>query len=410
MPPASLLDGVRVLDFSWVWAGPLVTSVLADLGAEVIKVEHSKRLDNSRLRGRPRDWSDLAAPSIELVPYFHTLNRGKKSITVNIKDSRGLELIHELVQRSDVLVENLTRGAMERAGLGPDAVLASNPRLVYLSLSVAGDDGPLRDVRSYGPIVSSLAGLEGLTGYPGGSMTGMMTFGVSDANAGAHALLAVLAGLYRREQTGRGVYVDVPQLDALLAVLAEPLLSESGGERPARIPGNRRAETAPRGIYPTSEPDRWVAIVVTSDPEWRAFISAMGQPAWAMEADLSTVDGRVGQQDLIDREVARWSRLFPRDELVSTLASAGIAATPVLRLGEMREHPYFRERGWVARVASEVVPEQEVFTTPWRLSANPPRVRSAAPRLGEHNREILVGLLGRSDAEVEALADDGVVS
>jgi crotonobetainyl-CoA:carnitine CoA-transferase CaiB-like acyl-CoA transferase len=410
MPSASLLDGVRVLDFSWVWAGPLVTSVLADLGAEVIKVEHSKRLDNSRLRGRPTHWLEVPAPSIELVPYFHTLNRGKKSITVNIKDSRGVELIHELIRRSDVLVENLTRGAMERAGLGPEAALVSNPRLVYVSLSVAGDDGPLRDVRSYGPIVSSLAGLEGLIGYPGGSMTGMMTFGLSDPNAGAHALLAVLSGLYRRNQTGRGVHVDVPQLDALLSVLAEPLLSEEAGKGTTQIPGNRRPEMAPRGIYPTKEPDHWIAIAVTSDAAWRALTRAIGQPHWAMEEALSTVEGRIAQQDLIDRELARWSQLFAREELVSGLVSAGVAVTPVLGLSEMREHRYFRERGWVGRVASDVVREQEVFATPWKLSATPPRVRSAAPRLGQHNREILVGLLGRSEVEVEALADAGVVT
>src|SRR5581483_62105 len=283
MPPASLLESVRVLDFTWVWAGPLVTSVLADLGAEVIKIEHGKRLDNARLRGRPGYWADLAAPSIELVPYFHTLNRGKKSITVNVKDSRGVKLVHDLIQRSDVLVENLTRGAMERAGLGPADALAINPRLVYVSLSVAGDDGPYRNLRSYGPIVSSLGGLEGLTGYAGGPMTGMMTFGLSDANAGAHALLAVLAGLYRQEQTGRGVHIDVPQLDALMAVLAEPLLQENGDDGPAQMLGNRRPDTAPRGIYPASEPNHWIAVVVSSDSEWRTLAEVMGRPAWAMD-------------------------------------------------------------------------------------------------------------------------------
>jgi crotonobetainyl-CoA:carnitine CoA-transferase CaiB-like acyl-CoA transferase len=409
-PLPSLLDGVRVLDFTWVWAGPLVTSVLADLGAEVIKVEHGKRLDNSRLRGRPEEWADLAVPSIELVPYFHTLNRGKRSITVNIKDSRGHELVCELIERSDVLVENSTRGAMERAGLGPADALAVNPRLVYVSLSVAGDEGPLRNVRSYGPIASSLAGLEGLTGYSGGPMTGMMTFGISDPNAGAHALLAVLAGLYRQQQTGRGVHVDVPQLDALMAVLAEPMLAESGSDGHAQILGNRRPDMSPRGIYPAREPDHWIAIAVASDAEWKSLVNVMGQPAWAIDTKLATVEGRVAQADLIDLELARWSRRFGRDELASILTAGGIAAAPVLGLREMREHPYFRERGWVSRVPSDVVGEQEVFTTPWKLSVTPARVRAAAPRLGEHNREILVGLLRRSESEVEALADAGVVA
>jgi len=375
----------------------------------VIKVEYRGRLDNARLRGRSREWRDVVGPSIELAPYFQTLNRGKKSITVNIKDHRGLELIHDLTRVSDVLIENLSRGALERANLGPGVLLEVNPKLVYVSMSAAGDEGPLRDIRAYAPITSSLAGLEALVGYPDGTMTGMMTFGLSDGNAGSHALLAVMAGLFRKNRTGLGLHLDVPQLDSLLAVMAEPVLERTIQKREPMPTGNRRHDMAPRGIYPTRQADRWIALAVQTDQSWTELVRLMGTPDWSTSPELATARGRYLAHDLLDNGISTWSRTRDRDELSASLRKRGINASPVLTLKEMREHPYFKARGLTSLVQSELVGDFEVFATPWTLSSTPPQVDRAAPQLGLHNDDVFMSLLGRSEKELDLLRADGVI-
>ena len=191
------LEHLRVLDFSWVWSGPLVTSILAEFGAQVIKVEHGRRLDNSRLRVRPlRDGRPVEGPSIEIGPYFHQSNHDKLSITVNLKSPDARGPLDQLVGISDIVVENLSPGALARVGMGYERLSSLNPKLIYLSMAAAGQTGPLSGLRAYAPIMSSYCGFETLVGYPNEPPMGMMNFGYGDPNAAVHGLVALLAAVY----------------------------------------------------------------------------------------------------------------------------------------------------------------------------------------------------------------------
>lgn len=416
------LSGIRVLDLAWVWSGPLVSSVMADLGAEVIKVEHSGRLDNSRLRGRPRDRELPAeAKSIELGPYFHMLNRGKLSLTLNLKDPRGAALLRRLASVSDVVVENLSPGALDSLGAGYQDLAAANPRIIYLSMSAAGHSGPLRSMRAYAPIMSSITGLESLVGYPGEDPTGMMTMGLSDPNAGGHALVAVLSTLCARERTGVGCHIDMSQIEATLATLAEPLIEQQLLQRPRAPMGNRSAGTAPRGVYPAKGDERWITIAVTDDAAWRRLASlivstthqersAQRDPSWAYDPDLRTLPGRLARQDALDQLLSAWTRSIDRDSLVTLLRSHRICASPVLSIEEVLAHPYFVARALTTTVQHPVVGEEQVVQIPWKFSRTPARATAPAPLLGQHNDAILRGLLQLDEDEIEGLTKTGVIA
>ena len=405
------LEGYRVLDFSWVWSGPMVAAILTEFGAEVIKVEHGKRLDNSRLRGRPIvDGKPLEGPSIELNPYFHQTNHGKLSITLNLKEPRAIALLHGLAAKSQIVIENLSVGALTRAGLGYEALAAVNPRIIYLAMSAAGQTGPLKDMRAYAPIMSSYSGLEALVGYPGEIPTGMLNFGYGDPNAGAHALVALLAAVWHERKTGEGQFIDMAQIEAMLSVLPEPLIDRLWNGRDAVPRGNAHARHAPHGNYPVAGDDRWVAIAVTSDAAWRALRAVMGDPAWAADPVLDAADGRCARREEIDRSLAAWTAGQERAALVERLAGAGIAAAPVLGIEEQWAHPQFESRGLRQDVVHPHFGPERIYATPWRMSATPPRIDRSAPILGSGNDYVLGDVLGLSVADRKALAEAGVIS
>ena len=405
------LSGYRVLDFSWVWSGPMVGSVLAELGAEVIKIEHGKKLDNSRLRGRPTiEGRSPEGPSIELVPYFHQTNHDKLSITINLKHPRGTELVHKLVAISDIVIENLSPGTMARNNLAYEDLRRLRPDIIMLSMSAAGQYGPLRDMRAYAPVLSAFGGLEGLVGYTSSESIGMLNFGYADPNATAHALVAVLAAVYDRERTGRGHYIDMSQLEALLAVLAEPLLEALFNHRDTQPRGNSHPFMSPHGIYPCAGDDTWVSIAVKSDTEWRALVEAMGRPAWALKPEYSDRYGRLMHRDQIDRHLAAWTRTQWRDELVDQLRRVGVAASPVLRVEEQWSYPQFLARSIRQMVKHPLLGEEYLYRVPWRLSKTQPTVERSAPLLGADNAYVFVQLLGLDPGEVERLQSEGVIA
>jgi len=409
------LAGLRVLDFSWVWSGPMVAASLGDLGADVIKVEHGKRLDNSRLRGRPTLKQGVAeGPSIELNPYFHQTNHGKRSITLNLKDPRALELIHALVRQSDILVENLTVGALARQGLGYAALAEVNPRLIYLSMSAVGQTGPLRDMRAYAPIMSSFTGLESLIGYPGEAPVGMLNFGYGDPNAGAHALVALLAALWSREQSGQGQHIDMAQIEAILSVIPEPLIDQLWNGKDASPQGNRRQGMVPHGNFPALSmadgTEGWVAISVRDDDDWQRLCRAMGNPDWAAVPALAGLAGREARQAEIEARLGAWTATLPRDTLVAQLQAAGIPAAPVLSIEEQMEHPQFAARGLMRQVNHPHFGAERLYVLPWQMSATPPSLQQSAPLLGADNDYVFGELLKLPKADIETLKAEGVIA
>ena len=275
------LDGYRIVDFGTAWAGPMAAQLLADMGAQVVKVESRMRMDGLRL-GRPIVGEDIAGGDRglwpELQPAFHSLNRNKMSVSVNIKRPEGTRLIMDLVARSDVVMNNFSPGVMERAGLAFTALKAVKPDIIVVSMPATGETGPIRDVLAYAPIVQALSGLAGLVGYQDEPLVGEVQSAWSDAIAALHAALATVAALRHRNLTGEGQYIEVSQLEATTALLGEPLLDYAMNGRVAEPRGNYDPEFAPHNNYPCQGEDRWVAIAVRTESEWQAFCRALGQP------------------------------------------------------------------------------------------------------------------------------------
>lgn len=405
------LAGLRVLDFGWIWSGPLVATVLAEFGAEVIKVEHAGRLDNMRLRGQPTvDGRRPEGPSVELNPYFNQINHDKGSITVDLKNARGQALLQRLIPMTDVVLENLTPGALSKLGFGYDTLSKLNSRLVMMSMSSTGQHGPLNNFRAYAPIMSSHCGLESLVGYPGESPTGMMNFGYGDPNAAAHALVPLLAALYEREETGHGCYIDMSQTEAVVSVLAEPIVHWTMTGTLCSPPGNRHPSMAPHGLFPAAGEDQWLSIAVPDDEAWRRLVDLMGRPAWALEPELDTISGRLQVQDRIEPLLADWTRGQDRSSLLTCLRAASIAASPVQDIdGQWADERYAR-RGLRVPTEHPYLGLQHIYHTPWNLADTPAQVRRSAPLLGSDNQHVFGDLLGLSTAEIEALQAEGVIA
>lgn len=404
------LKGMRVLDFAWVWSGPQVAAWLGELGAEVIKVEHGRRLDNTRLRSRPIiDGVQAQGPSIELHPYFHQSNHGKRSITLNLKLPQAQALARELVKTCDVLVENLSPGVMARSGLGYEDAAALNARLVYLSMSALGQTGPQSDLRAYAPVMSSFAGIEAQVGYPGEPPVGMMNFGLGDPNAAVHALVPLLAALWEREESGKGCHIDMAQIEAIVSTLPEPALQVllGAGLSPAR--GNRSREKAPHGIFPAAGEDAWVSLAVANDAQWADLGKRIGEP-WCAAGQFSTVAGRLANVDELERHLASWTRRHTREELSASLRALGIACTPVLSVAEQWFSGQARERGIYKAVPHPVIGELMLYALPWSSPDMPPNMERCAPTLGQDNDYVFGELLGLSTERIAELKAADVIS
>jgi crotonobetainyl-CoA:carnitine CoA-transferase CaiB-like acyl-CoA transferase len=409
-PVDSPLQGLRVLDFGWVWSAPWVGTILGELGAQVIKVEHGKRPDNLRLAGRVlRDGKKVEGPSKEMSPMYHQINHGKLGITLNLKEPRAVELLKRLAGISDLVVENMSPGSLERTHLGYDALREVNPRLVMLAMSAAGQFGPLADMRAYAPNMSSAAGLESLVGYRGEAPLGALSFGLGDPNASTHALVAVLAALRRARATGRGCYIDLSQIEALLGTLRPYLIDSQVHDRQSPVRGNTHPEMAPHGIYPACEADAWLTLATPDEAAWRA-LQVLANEAWARDSRFQSLAGRLAHTDDLDRAIAQWTATHPRDALVAILRAAGIASSPVLSVEEQWRDPHFAARGIKHPVNIPFYGEEDLFQAPWRFSDFAPRITACGPSLGQHNDFVLGELLGLSGDEITALQQAGVVA
>ena len=398
--PRPVLDGIRVIDFGWVWSAPMVSSSLSDLGAEVIKVEHRGRLDNSRLRGTPTVGPRVDGPAEELTPYSHQTNHGKLSFSADIKHPDGRALIRRLVDTADVLVENLSPGVLARGGLAYEDLSESNPGLIMLSMSAVGQDGPLSGMRAYAPVMTSLSGAESLVGYDDEPVVGMITFGFGDPNAASHALVALMAALVQRERTGRGQYIDMSQIEAMGGVLGEAIAELQVAGRDPGARGMRHPSLAPHGNYPCAGEDRWIALAAADDEEWARLAGALDADL-AGDARFRHAEGRLRDRDALDAAIAAATVEHDRDELMARLRAARVSAAPLLGLEESLEDEHLRARGMFETVDHPVVGQHEVTRVAWRMSGTPARVRSPAPTVGQHTHDVATRVLGLSPEEIE---------
>ena len=404
------LAGLRVLDMGWVWAAPQVGSILAQLGAEVIKVEHRARPDNSRLSGVIfRDGLRIEGDTVDMSPMFHQINKGKTGITLNLKDPAGVELLKQLAETCDVVLENMSAGSVERSGIGYDALSATNPRLVMVAMSGAGQFGSLADMRTYAPTMSSFAGLESLVGYPGELPTGALNFAIGDPNAAVHGLVALFAALARRETTGRGCYIDLSQTEALFGTLTPyALLAQAEGHQPLPA-GNAHPAMAPHGIYPASGDDRWLSIAIRDDEDWVALGVVAGDQSWATDSRLAVASGRIGQREALDDLLATWTATWDRDRLVAELRAAGVPASPVNDIEGVFNDSQIAARGMADKVDIPQLGPEVLFRAPWNVSGVAVATGTRGPLVGEHNERVLRGTLGLSAEEFQRLATAGVI-
>lgn len=396
------LDGIRVVDMTWMWAGPYCTLQLAHLGAEVIRIEtHHRPCMNRRVPPYANN-----EPGLNRAGSFNQWNQGKRSVLLDLKQPEAVQLARELVAISDVFVENYAVGVVDRLGLGYRDLVIVNPHLVMVSLSGYGSTGPYRQRVAYGTPLTMISGLSALSGYIG---KGPSEVGISygDPNAGLHAAFAILAALWKREETGEGQYIDLSQWEALVAILPEGVMPYTmRGEQPERM-GNRDPWMAPHGIFRCQGDDRWVSIVIRTDEEWRRFAPLLGlsdeDPRFATRA------ARKANEDELERLVIAWTAMRDEWEVSEQLQMLGIAAAPVMDMRDVAEDPHMNERGFFVRLEHPEVGRKQHAGIPWKLSETPLTVRKPAPCMGEDNEYVVRGLLGRSQEEYKRLVQERVL-
>jgi crotonobetainyl-CoA:carnitine CoA-transferase CaiB-like acyl-CoA transferase len=402
----SPLSGIRVLDFTWAWAGPYCTMQLAHLGAEVIRIETEKRICVTR--GLPPFADDVPGPN--RAGYYNQYNQGKRSITMDLSRPEAIEIALEMARHCDVVTDNFAAGVMERLGLGYEKFRARRPDIVMLSMSGYGQTGPLKNYVSYGPPAAATAGFFSLSGYEG---KGPSEIGISyaDPNAGIFGAVAVMVALLHRKLTGRGQYIDQSQLETALALLPEGLLEYAlNGRQPQRA-GNRHRSMAPHNCYKTAgDDDKWVSIAVGTENEWRALCAAIGQPALAGDPRFQNAQARKENEDALDGIIARWTRTRDRWEVTRELQHAGVAAFPAMSNKDLATDEHLRERGYLVQMEHPVVGRRIHAGIPWTMSGTPCRIRHAAPLRGADTDPVLKELLGYSADEIGRLRAAGVLS
>ena len=394
--PARALSDLRVVDCSRLIAGGVLATMLADLGADVIKVENPKGGDPLRT------WSKSLG---EL--WWKVYARGKRSITLNLTKPEGQALLKRLVKAADVLIENYVPGTFEKWGLGWDALSKENPRLVMVRVSGWGQDGPYRDRPGFGTMVEAMSGFAATTG-PAESPT-LPSFPMADMVAAQAGAVAVLAALrYRDSVSGRGQMIDVPLYEPLLAILGPNALEyRAHGIVRERI-GNRSHNASPRGTYKTQD-GKWVALSASTPASAEAMFKALGLERLLADPRFATNDARIANGEAVDEALAEAIGRRSREEIVRLFETEGLTAAPVYDIADIMEDPHFKARRTFVEVPDPQLGTVTMSAPTPRLSETPGKVRWAGPALGAHNGEVFVGELGLSDQEIERLRADGVI-
>jgi len=394
---AKPLEAIRVLDFSHALAGPYCTLLLADYGAEVFKLE-------SRAGDMGRGWGPPFAGGEAHV--FLGLNRGKRGISIDLKQPEGRDLCLRLIDRMDVLIENFRPGAMDRLGLGYETVRLRNPRLVYCSISGYGQDGPSRDEAAMDLVVQSSSGLLSITGTADGESV-RCGYGVTDVTAGLFSVIGILLALRAREVTGRGQYVDVSMLDSMISTMSSNYMSYLGSGNVPKPMGTAFPTVVPYRVFQTR--DRAIAIAVGSERLWSIFCRAIGRPDLEKHPDYESNAARIRNRAVLEPLLEAVFRERPVAEWIERLQGAGIPASLVRNFQEVAEHPQSEVRRMFPTVDHPTAGRHRVTGTPVKLSETPGAPGAPAPLLGEHTSPVLRDLLGLDDDTLAALAGRGVL-
>lgn len=400
------LEGIVVCDFSWVGAGPIATSVLAQCGAEVIKIESIKRPDILR-KGEP--FKDGDNTGMDRSGYFANRNANKKDIALNMSNPRAREVAIRLIKKSDIIINNFRVGQMEKWNLGWEDIKKINPRIIYVTMSLQGITGPHSEYMGFGVNLNALCGLTARAAFPERPPFGTGTNYTDHVMVPSHTLFGIMAALLEREETGRGQTVTVSQLEAAISMTPSDAMAYAvnGEVQPPMGCGDPQA--APHGVYATLGYRKWIAIAVFSDDEWAALKRVMGNPTWADETRFATREARQLNAEELDARIEAWTAGLYSDWLMDELSNNGVKAGMVKDAREVVEDPHLRERKFWHYLDHPVVGVTLYNRAPIMFSRTPLIMETPAPLIGQHTKEVLSGMLGYSDAEIEKMSNEDVL-
>lgn len=400
------LDGVRVVDFTMGWAGPLCTRTLADLGADVIKIEAIQYPD--WWRGLDRRSSYVDAQVYENHLRFAIMNRNKRGITLDLKRPRGLALAKRLLTGADIVIDNYSVDVMPKLGLGYDVLKKLNPRLVMMSMSAFGAGSVYRDCRAYGSTLEQGSGLPTVIGNPEG-MPVMSHTAFGDPVGGLNGCAAVLIALTHARNTGQGQFIDLAQIECMMPFAAPWITVQSVAGMPPTRYGNRHPQFVPHGCFRCAGEDNWIVITATDEKMWHRLAILLGRMDWAEDASLKSAEARRTIEDIIEASIAAWTLNRDADEAMSELQAVRVSAGVVRRPIDLLNDRHLKSRAFLQDVERAFIGLHPQPSMPIREGIEPYAIRAAAPTLGQHNREILSGLLKLSEAEIAQLAEEGII-
>ena len=392
----AFLRGIRVVAITQVWAGPWLGGILSDMGAEVIKIESNQKLDYQR----------RVPEGINRGSQFNAFNRGVKSCTLNLKQPEAIEILKKLIKVSDIVITNLSPRAMPGFGLDYAALKELKSDIIFVSVPGLGSTGPDKNYISYASTVEAIGGLAASFGYPGGEPATPSIF-LADPTGGVYGALCVCSAIYYRHKTGKGQHVDIAQSEGVATLLPEVTMEYVMNGRIRPRMGNRDAIMAPHGCYPCKGEDKWVAIAVGTDKEWKALCKVMGNPQWTKDEKFDDQYKRNQNQDELNKLLGTWTKDFTHYEVMHMLQKAGVAAGASLNTKEMYDDPHVNARGALIEQPHPQGGHNLVWRTAWKSALtkkNPP-----APLLGQHNSYVFKDLLGMSDSEIARLTDKKVI-
>ncbi len=402
------LAGLKILDATAWWAGPIATQIFATLGADVIHVESVERFDGIRgvvMMPNGHDWWEQG-------PLFSAINCNKRGIAVELNTEQGLEVFKELIAQCDVIVENFSPRVFDRFGLDAETVAAINPNSVYVRMPAFGLDGPWRNNLGFAQTMEQMAGLAWITGHADDQPR--IQRGVCDPIAGMHAAFAILAALEERDRTGKAQFLECTMIEGALNVAGEPIVEYTAYGNIMEREGNRSTYAAPQGLYlcVSEEPEEeWLALSIATDAQWQQLVKYLGEPDWALAPELNTLQGRRENHDAIDKQLRSFFADKQLDDVIEPLVALGVPAGSLLDARKAYLHPQLDARGMFEEVTHPSLGTHPVPGAPFKFASrgDKPWIRHRAPLLGEHNREVLKEFLGYSDEKLDALEAAGVI-
>ncbi|MBT4511305.1 MAG: CoA transferase [Chloroflexi bacterium] len=398
------LEGIRVVDFAWAWAGSQATSILALLGAEVIKIESRKRIDHSRVFSLTTgQWFDEPDHS----SIFNDMNLGKLSANIDLSQPEGVNLVKRLVKISDVVAQNMRPGKIDALGLGYEVLREVKPDIIMLSSSARGNTGPEREYIGYAPLFSAISGFAYISGYEGEDPIRLS--GEIDLLSATSSAFAILAALIHRQSTGEGQFIDLSSTESTSVFMGEVFMDYCMNGRNQTRRGNKDLFMAPHNVYRCQGDDKWISIAVATDEEFRALCAVAGHPEWAQNERFADSFTRWHNQAELDQLIERWTINFTHTEVMKMLQAEGVAATPSCNSEDLWNDPHLQARGFWAEVDHAVLGKKKVIAPVWKFSETPLEVKRPAPLFGEHNEYVFGELLGLDESEIERLIRDQVI-